>query len=151
MPTHKVLRAVAHNIGHSFLSLGPDFIENSWPVQHLLTAARDARQPAVVINLIAGTLSPPTVASEPLSMALAHLGARFSDMVKRSGASMDLVQSAELSVNFRFDEKRPGQPPGQWFAAGVIVPEMVPYSAVVTIVDDRGAVHESSVKEWWYN
>ena len=151
MATHKVLRGVAHNFAHSFLGLGYWYIENSWPIQHLLMAARAAGEATLRINLLTGEIHPPSVSSTPLQKALSHVPETFRDVLERSGASASFVTSAALTITFRFAEKIPGKPSGHSFGAGVIVPEMVPYSARTTIVDDRGVVHEAAVREWWHN
>jgi hypothetical protein len=151
MPSHKVLPAVAHNFGHSFLSLGSWYLETSWPVQHLFMAARDAGEATVRINLLDGRIAPASVTSKRLNAALRLIPDSFRNTVERSGASIEFVRSAEMSVTFRFDEKKPGKPAGHSFGAGVIIPEMVSYDATVMIVDDRGVTHEATVPEWWRN
>jgi len=151
MPSHKVLRGIAYSFAHSFLGLGSWYLERSWPVQYLLMAAREAGVDSVRINLLQGSIDPPSVTSKPLLTALSLVPAHFREVVQRSGATVEFVSSAEISVAFRFAEKRPGKPPGHSFDAGVIVPEMVPYTALATIIDDRGVTHQAKVKEWWHN
>jgi len=149
MPTRRVLSAVAHNIGHSFTSLGSYYVDDSWPIQHLIVACRAAHCDAVVIDLLSGTISPPQVRSKSVLKALDFLRDHFIDMLERSGASRELVASGRLDIRFRLDEALPGPIPNHQFAPGVIVPERVPYECNVTIIDDLGEEHAALVKEWW--
>lgn len=149
MATRKVLRAVAHNIGHSFTSLGAYIVDDSWAIQHVILALRACASDEVDIDLITGDTTPVEALTPSVAKAVAWLREHFVDMVVRSGSSMDLVTSAKLQLRFRFAETVPDPPPGQWFAPHIIVPEHVPFDCVVTIVDDRGAEHSARVREWW--
>jgi hypothetical protein len=150
MPTHKTLRSVAHNTAHSFLSVsGLHYLENSWPIQHLLMAARAASVDEAEIDLLTGEVQPASIANEVIRKAANGARAHFLDMLEASNSSAQFVTAAKLRVAFRFAEKLPGRPSGHIFGAGVIVPEMVPYSAQVTLVDDHGRQYKTAVPEWW--
>ncbi len=148
MPTHKALRSVAHNLGTSFLSM-TNYLENTFVVQHLLMAARDAHVSSLTIDLLAGTIHPERARSKAIARALGYVREQLRDMVVRSNSDMSYIASARMEITFRFAQKIPGTPPGHSFGAGVIVPEMVPYSCVVTIVDERGVSHKATIPEWW--
>ena len=149
MPTRKVLRAVAHNIGHSFTSLGAYCLDDSWAIQHLVLACRAAGEPSVEIDLVSGLLTPAEVRTRSVLRAVEMLREHFVDMLIRSDSSPDFVASATLSLRFHLDQTIPGSAPGHWFAPHVIVPEQVPFDCQVTIVDDCGVEHCARVKEWW--
>lgn len=149
MPTRKALRGVAHDFAHAFLSLGAWYSDNSWPIQHLLMAARASGEFEARINLLTGRIRPSSIASRPLGASLALVPESFRDLLERSGSLAELVRSAELTVAFDFSQKVVGKPSGHSFGAGVIEPEMVPYHAVVVIEDHRGVQYQATVKEWW--
>lgn len=152
MPSRKPLRAVAHNIGHSLLSVGGSyFIDNTWAVQHVLTAARTAGVTIVTIDLVTGNVTPRSAASAPVLLAVAYLIQHFRDMVNRAGSSVSFVTAATMAINFRLDEKHQGNPPHRSFASHVVVPEMVPYTCNVEIIDDRGRAYRGSPREWWFD
>ena len=66
MARYRVLKSVAHNIGHSFTSLmnyeGDDYV-----MGHLLRFARRTKLETVTINFVTGEAGPPELLSEPLS------------------------------------------------------------------------------------
>lgn len=140
MPTHKVLRAVAHNIGHSFTSLGGYFFDDSWAIQHLVIACRVVGKEVVEIDLLSGVVHPPEIRTDAVLKAAGFLRDHFADMLVRSGSASALVAAATLDLRFRLNEIIPGQPAGHVFAPHVIVPEFI---------DDRGREHSAVLKEWW--
>jgi hypothetical protein len=140
MARYKVLKSVAHNVGHRYLSL-MNWRAGNYVVEHLYRAAREANEPRVVINVLRGSIAPETVRTPVLLESVAHARAWLGQLVQSQGAALDMVSTVTISVDFRFWDTRP--------SASVPDLDLVAYTCSVEIVDDRGRTHTAVVPEWW--
>src|SRR5262245_16305418 len=65
MPRYKVLKSVAHNIGHSFTSL-TNYVGDDYVMGHILRLARLTGNDTLTINLITGEADPLDLLREPI-------------------------------------------------------------------------------------
>ena len=140
MARYKVLRSVAHNLGHSYLSL-VNWAEGDYVVEHLYQRAREAGEPVVRVDVLRGTIAPDAFATPVLLASAERLRAWFGPLVQSQGAALDMVSAARLEVTF--DLARPG------YSRHVPGLELAVYACVVEILDDRGRRHVATVPEWW--
>lgn len=140
MPSHKVLKSIAHNLGHSFLS-PMNYGLDDYVVEHLFKAARAADKPYICIDLLNGVIEPPELRKPAIQEAVARYRAWLPRMVLSQGSSPEFVRSARIDVCFDFSKVHPYR----------FVPQLTApvYEAVVRIVDDRGKEYESKIPEWW--
>lgn len=140
MPRFKVLKGVAHNIGHSFTSL-MNFAADDYSMGHILRFARETKSDTMTIDFMTGVGSPESLLQEPISKLPEWYTNRFWDLVKSSGSDRSLVRSASLTLSY--DLHRTDVAP----VAGVL---QSPYSCDVVIADIRGKSYSAHFDGWWY-
>ena len=140
MPSRKVLKSVAHNLGHSFLSL-MNYGLDDYVVEHLFKAARAADKPHVRIDMLNGIIEPPELRKPVIQEAVARYHAWLPRLVLSQGSSPDFLRSVQVDIRFDFSKAH-----SYGFIPHLTAPV---YEAVVCIVDDRGKEHEAKVPEWW--
>jgi hypothetical protein len=140
MPRYKVLKGVAHNIGHSFTSL-MNYAKDDYTMGHILRFARESGKDSLVIDLVSGEGRPPELLRDPISQAPQWYSKMFWNMVVRSGSDRTFVQSATLTL--KYDLTRVRQPPGTRFHES-------PYTCEVAILDNRDKTYAAYFSGWWY-
>jgi hypothetical protein len=140
MPSFKVLKGVAHNIGHSFTSL-MNYSVDDYSMGHILRFARKTGINALTIDLLTGEGSPASLLKEPISGLPSWYSKMFLNMVQSSGSDRGLVRSATLSLAYDLKRNRPS-PIGD-------APQS-PYTCEVSIIDVRGKSYASRFEGWWY-
>ena len=139
MPKFKALKAVAHNIGHSFTSL-MNYATDDYTMGHILRFARESGRHTLTIDFTTGVGAPAELLKEPIS----ELPRRYSDwfwkLVESSGSDRSLVQSANLTLKYDLERTRLA-PNGTTLS---------PYVCDVHIVDIRGKSYSAHFHDWWY-
>jgi hypothetical protein len=136
MPRYKVLKGVAHNIGHSFTSL-MNYTEDDYTMGHILRFARETGLNELTIDLVAGKAQPPALFRDPISKLPEWYTRMFWNMVERSGSDRSLVQTAMLTLRYDLTKSRS-------------FPVQNPYVCDVSILDDRGKNYCSHFEGWWH-
>jgi hypothetical protein len=139
MPSYKVLRSVAHNVAHSYLSL-MNYRAGGYVVEHLHSTAHRAGEPRVEIDVKRGTIEPQPFRTPVLLESVADLQRWFGPLVHSQGAALDMVASARITIVFDLD---------QTFRSPTTGHELELYRCESMIVDDRGKHHVADVPEWW--
>ncbi len=153
MSKYRVLKSVAHNWAHSFLSL-MHVSDNSFFIQALLDAVRSTQVHVVHIYPLMGEIEPPALRSPNIVTALQRAPQWFLDILISQNCTPSMVRSVELTVTFDLSKPFPllkEVAPGTWFAPHIRQPECARYQAEVRLVDDHGREHRASVREWWQN
>jgi hypothetical protein len=140
MARYKVLKSVAHNVGHRYLSL-MNWRAGNYVVEHLYRAAREANEPRVIINVLCESIEPEAVRTAVLLESVAHARAWLGQLVQSQGAALDMISALTIAVDFRFWDTRP--------SPDVPDLDLIAYTCNVEIVDDRGRSHTAAVPEWW--
>ena len=140
MPSRKVLRSVAHNVGHAFLSL-MNHRSGDPVVEWLFRTAKAHGLKEVQIDLMSGRIEPAVFRISPVLDAVENYSADLSRHVVASGSAMEHVRSCVMDLRFDLDEEI-------WSSA---VPnlQLAVYECVMSIEDDRGVTHSKEVIEWW--
>ena len=140
MARYRVLKSVAHNVGHSFVSL-MNYADNDYVMGHILRLARLTGQDTLTINLMDGTGGPPELLTSPISDVPAWYSKMFWRLVKSHGSDSCLVNSAVLIVRFDLSEERRSRGNPQLLHS--------PFICALRIVDTRGKEHQSHFDGWW--
>ncbi len=141
MPRYKVLKSVAHNIGHSFTSL-MNYAGDDYVMGHLLRLARVTQRDTPTIDFVAGEATPAELLQEPISGVPARYTQLFWDLVERQGSNRTCVKAATFTLKYDIDRRRPLRRN----------PEITesPYKCDVRITDDRGRPYAAHFGAWWY-
>ncbi len=141
MARHKVLKGVAHNIGHSFTSL-MNYADDDYVMSHILNLARKSGRDTLTIDLLTGQANPSELIAAPISGVPSHYAETFRSHVVNSGSDPAFVKKAELTLRYDLSIEY----------SSIRVPEVreSPYVCDVRIEDDRGISYEAHFRGWWY-
>ncbi len=141
---YKVIRGVAHNLGHSFLSdsnaVMRDGVYTIVPAV-LFSAAKAAAVPRVDIDLMRETIQPPELAVPEVVQSLAFYHGWLPKLLSNHGVGSGVVQAATISISFDYARIRRSA-----FHPTEEIPE---FGCTVRLTDDRGITHEAMPKDWW--
>ena len=84
MPRYKVLKGVAHNIGHSFTSL-MNYANDDYSMGHILRFARETGLNELTLDFITGKGQPTALLRHPLAKLPEWYTKMFWNMVEHSG------------------------------------------------------------------
>ncbi len=139
MPRYKVLKGVAHNIGHSFAS-SMNYATDDYTMGHILRLARESGKDTLIIDFTTGVGTPSELLQEPISEVPPRYSDWFWKLVESSGSDRSLVQSANLIVKYDLERTKPA-------SNGL---SLSPYVCEVSIVDTRGKNYSAHFQDWWY-
>jgi hypothetical protein len=141
MAKYKVLKSVAHNIGHSFTSL-MNYAGDDYVMGHILRLARRTGCDTLTIDFVKREAAPSELLAAPISEVPANYTKRFWDLIQRQGSDPSLVKSASLVLRYNLGVQLPHPR----------IPEFKesPYACDVQITDDRGKEHVARFRGWWY-
>jgi hypothetical protein len=140
MPRFKVLKGVAHNVGHSFTSLMNYFVDD-YSMGHILRFARETGQNTLSIDFLTGEGRPDALLRDPISELPRWYTNMFWRLVTCSGSNRALVQSAILKLKFDLHRTQPGPRADS---------PQSPYTCEVSILDCRGKSYCAHFDGWWY-
>lgn len=135
---YKVIKGVAHDFGHSFVSL-TNFVADDYVMDHLARAAAASGEPELRVDLLTGAAEPAALVVPLVRASLDIHVAWLPGMLRERGVRLEQLREATLSV--RFDLSRLSA-----LAAGRV---MVPLECEVEITDDRGIIHVGTVRHEW--
>ena len=140
MARYKVLKSVAHNIGHSFTSL-MNYAEDDYVMGHILRFARQTGRDTLTIDFVKGDAGPSELLGAPISEVPSRYVKFFWDLVKRHGSDHSLVRNASLILRFDTAVERPLRR----------APELKesPFTCDVQITDARGVEYQAHLEGWW--
>jgi hypothetical protein len=141
MTSHKPLKSISHNFGHSFISL-MNHIGDDYFLGHPLKQAKKTNLNRLEVDILSNTAKPDALLTKPVRDSINYWTKWFSSLVESSGSSMDFVKSARLSVEFDLTKTRP-YPYNNKFTES-------PFVCEVTIIDDRGKEYKRKHEGWWF-
>ena len=136
MQRYKVLKGVAHNIGHSFTSL-MNYAKDDYSMGHILRFARETGVSELTIDFVTGRGQPSALLRDPIAELPGWYTKMFWNMVERSGSDRSLVQAAKLTLRYDLTRSRS-------------FPIENHYICDVSILDNRGKSYASHFDGWWY-
>jgi hypothetical protein len=140
MPKFKVLKGVAHNIGHSFTSL-MNYSVDDYSMGHILRFARKTGIDTLTIDLLTGHGHPEILLQSPIGGLPGWYSKMFSNLVRSSGSDRGLIQSATLTLKYDLQQSRP---------APIVDAPQSPYTCEVSILDVRGKSYAAYFSGWWF-
>ena len=141
MARYKVLKGVAHNIGHSFTSL-MNYAGDDYVMGHILRFARRTGRDTLTIDFVKGQGSPDELLAEPISEIPARYTKFFWDLVSRHGSDRSCVETATLTLRYDISIQRP-------LRRSPKIAES-PYVCDVRISDTRGKDYAAHFRAWWH-
>jgi hypothetical protein len=123
MPKYKVLKSIAHNTGHSFVS-AMNWYDGGFPINHLRAAASTVGVAAVQIDLLRAEITPASLNSRAVRTAVQCAATMFEYQLRVHGWAPPQFERAELRL------------------------ELPDQLCEVEIVDDRGKHHIGHVVQW---
>ena len=144
MAKYKVLKAVAHNVGHSFLSdmnyVGTGSRFTMVP-ELIFQTARKERVTAFHLDLINQVIEPEAFDIPEINESAGYYRKMLWNQVDNQGADPAFVRAADLWIRFDLESRRTSRYVGH--------AELPVFSCEVTIIDDRGHSHVGRPDHWW--
>jgi hypothetical protein len=138
---YKVLKSVAHSMGHSFTSL-MNYAGNDYVMGHLLRRAREVREPTLIVDILADTATPASLLTPEIRRSVSGYCSWFPSLLASHKTHRQFVHAARMTLTFDLGVERPAR-----YAPGCTES---PYVCHVAITDDRGKVWSAEIKDWWY-
>lgn len=141
MPSHKTLKSVSHNFGHSFVSF-MNYMETDYFLGLLQTEMRKTGLNKLEVDILNNKSQPNELLTRKIMKSIAYWTKWFPKLVEDSGSSMDFVNSAKMTIEFDLTLSRP-YPHDNRFIEN-------PYVCGIKIVDDNGKEYLKEQKGWWF-
>ena len=120
---YKILRSVAHNFSHSFLSF-MNYIDNGYVVDDLLLAVRKADGERVSVQWVPD-VPPPAFLTRRVLKSITHYKLWLPEFVEKSGAELAVIHEFRLDIFLKPNKQ---------------------VAAEAHLIDDRGKEYVSKVK-----
>lgn len=98
MISHKPLKSVSHNFGHSFISL-MNYINDDYFMGHLLKQARKTNFNRLTVDILKNIAEPTELLNNQIKQSVKLWNNWFPTLVKSSGSTMDNVSSATMTAS----------------------------------------------------
>jgi hypothetical protein len=141
MISHKPLKSVSHNFGHSFISL-MNYINGDYLLGHLLKRSRKTNITKLTVDILNNKAEPKKLLTNAITTSIKDYCKRFPTLVSESGSTMDYVSSATMTIEFDLNKTR-------LFSVDKKIIEN-PFSCDIVIVDDRGKEYRHRHEGWWF-
>lgn len=141
MASHKVLKGVAHNFAHSFISL-MNFDSEDYILGHIQTVALKTKKSILNIDFISGIIEPEEYKTAPIVNSIHRYMRSFYDFAKGGGSDINFVTSIKMKIQFDINKSRECP-----FHNGRIEN---PYICDIEIIDDSNKLYTAHFEDWWY-
>ena len=141
MTSHKALKSVSHNFGHSFISL-MNYINDDYFLGHLLKQARKTKLARLDVDILKNTAKPIELLTTPIRESVNYWNNWFPSLVENSGSTMDFVNSATMMIEFDLQKIR------QCPHDNKLIEN--PFTCEIKILDDRGKEYKYKHEGWWF-
>lgn len=141
MPSHKVLKSVSHNFGHSFVSF-MNYMETDYFLGLLQTEMQKTELNRLEVDILNNESQPKELLTRKIQKSINYWNKWFPELVENSKSSMEFVKSAKMVIEFDLTLSRP-YPHNNEFTEN-------PYVCEITIIDDNGKEYKKEQKGWWF-
>lgn len=141
MTSHKPLKSISHNFGHSFISLR-NYINGDYFLGHLLKQARKTNCNKLTVDILKNIAEPTELITSQIKSSIDYWNHWFPKLVENSGSTMDFVSSAKMTIEFDLQQTRP-------YAGNTDYLES-PFVCEIVIIDDRQKEYKRKHKGWWF-
>lgn len=140
MKSHKPLKSVSHNFGHSFISL-MNYINDDYFLGHLLQQARKTKSNKLTVDILKNVAEPTELLTSEIKSSIEYWNKWFPTLVENSGSTMDFVSSATMTIEFNLQRRRPNVGNRDYLEN--------PFVCEIVIIDDRGKAYKRKHEGWW--
>lgn len=137
---YKVIKSVAHNFGHSFLSL-MNWRDQDYVMAHLGRAAVRTGADTLRVDLLSGAAAPGALLTPPVRASVDAYVRGLPRDLESQGVMPAAIVGGEMVVRFDLARRAPDARWRRHFR--------VPVECVVRLTDDRGKTSEGRVTESW--
>jgi hypothetical protein len=141
MPSHKTLKSVSHNFGHSFVSF-MNYMETDYFLGLLQTEMRKTELNRLEVDILNNESQPKELLTRKIQKSINYWNKWFPELVENSKSSMEFVKSAKMIIEFDLTSSRQ-YPHDNRFTEN-------PYVCEITIIDDNGKEYKKEQKGWWF-
>ena len=141
MISHKPLKSVSHNFGHSFISL-MNYINDDYFMGHLLKQARKTNCNKLTVDILQNIAEPKELLTDQIKQSIEYWIKWFPTLVESSGSTMDFVSSATMTIEFDLQTTRPYNNNSDYLES--------PFICEIVIIDDRGKEYKHKHEGWWF-
>lgn len=140
MPRMKMLKSIAHNVAHSYLSL-MNYIDGEYTVERLFQIAKESKQTSIVIDILQQSIEPPIYSKTNIKLSLIYLKNSLESLLSSEKITLDNIQSAKIKIYFNLKETK--------LSSNVPNLELPKYKCESEIIDINGNIYTKEVVEWW--
>jgi hypothetical protein len=141
MKSHKRLKDISHNFGHSFISL-MNYINDDYFLGHLLKQARKTNINKLSVDILKNVAEPAGLLTTQIIFSIEYWNKWFPTLVERSGSTMDFVSSATMTIEFDLQQTLLHSSDSALLQS--------PFTCEIIIIDDRGKEYKHKHAGWWY-
>ena len=141
MTSHKPLKSVSHNFGHSFISL-INYVNDDYVLGHILHQARKTNINKLTVDILKNVAEPKELLTNEIKSSIQKWNNWFPTLVKTSGSTMDFVISATMTIEFDLQQERPYKNDTDYLES--------PFICEIIIIDDRGKEYKHKHEGWWF-
>jgi hypothetical protein len=140
MPRMKMLKSIAHNVAHSYLSL-MNYIDGEYTVERLFQIAKESKQTIIVIDILIRSIEPQIYVVSEIEKSLIYLEKTFDSLIKAEEITREHILSAVITIEFDLEKTQ--------ISKTVPDLELPKYECMSEIIDSTGKVYRKEVVEWW--
>src|SRR5690349_11661464 len=107
MARYKVLKSVAHNFAHAFVS-STNYWDGDYVACHLIRASRASGEHVLEANLLTGEAKPSVLLPPPVAGSLEGYRQSLGRFVTTGGAALDMISGATLRIEIKEGPATPG-------------------------------------------
>ena len=141
MPSHKVLKSVSHNFGHSFVSF-MNYMETDYFLGLLQAEMQKNELNRLEVDILNNESQPKELLTRKIQNSINYWNKWFPELVESSKSSMKFVKSAKMVIEFDLTQSR-------LYSLNNKFTEN-PYICEITIIDDNGKEYKKEQKGWWF-
>ena len=142
MISHKPLKSISHNFGHSFISL-MNYINDDYFLGHLLKQSRQTKISKLTIDILKNSAEPTALLTTSIIASIGYWNKWFPTLVENSGSTMDFISSAIMTIDFDLQVTRPNSMDNKILEN--------PFTCELVIIDDRNKIYKHKHEGWWYS
>ena len=140
MATYKILKSIAHDIGHSFCS-ALNYYGNDYVLGHLLGIARSTGLSTFSVDLLTRSAEPKEFLIPPVAESVTAYREWFRSQVATRISPKNVVRAARTTIRFDLQTTRSYEHDSRYVES--------PFECILEILDDRGKKYEAKVSGWW--
>ena len=141
MASYKILKSIAHDIGHSFCST-LNYYGNDYILGHLLEIARSTGLSTFSVDLLTRSAEPREFIIPQVAESVTAYREWFRNQVATRISPNNIVRTARMTIRFDLQTTRSYEHDSRYVES--------PYECILEILDDRGKKYEATVSGWWF-